>query len=272
MTQDTNITREDIARLIADGIDANWEENGVNPISLARALLSDLEYRLASLSSSDGYTLTRNHNGDALLMEDGKAVGVVKEILARNAALERAAEKAMNGLDQWRDDYMRVSKELEETKILVGNKCQEVAALESQLAALQLPADWKLEESSNCYRLLRGTEVVANLAGPDAEANAAILANALSAPASEQRDELQAAKACAIKYLGWLGVKNPAEALESDMRNPEMVSAPQPAIAGKVPEDVSAAIQTVIDVATGVPEHKKDDAEFLRASLALCSS
>lgn len=48
----------------------------------------------------------------------------------------------------------------------------------------------------------------------------------LRALVGEMERERDAAKACALKYLGWLGVGTPAAAaLEADMRNPEMVGA-----------------------------------------------
>ncbi|MFZ8477766.1 hypothetical protein ACO1MN_16025, partial [Staphylococcus aureus] len=37
--------------------------------------------------------------------------------------------------------------------------------------------------------------------------------------------ENEALRACAIKYLGWLDVENPARSLEQDIVNPEMICA-----------------------------------------------
>lgn len=58
-----------------------------------------------------------------------------------------------------------------------------LSAISKQSPAIRhegLPKGWRLEESSNCYRLVCDGLVVANLAGPKAEANATILARALS--------------------------------------------------------------------------------------------
>ncbi|CAB3920056.1 hypothetical protein [Achromobacter ruhlandii] len=42
----------------------------------------------------------------------------------------------------------------------------------------------------------------------------------------DAHEEIHALRQCAIKYLKWLGVSDPHAGLESDLRNPEMVSKP----------------------------------------------
>lgn len=53
---------------------------------------------------------------------------------------------------------------------------------EDQAPALAIPEGWRLVEKATHYQLIDGNTVVASLAGPDAEANAAIIARALAAP------------------------------------------------------------------------------------------
>lgn len=54
-------------------------------------------------------------------------------------------------------------------------------AIAAALSACPVPAGWKLVQRKTCFALHHGTEVVATLAGPQAEANAAVLAAVLAA-------------------------------------------------------------------------------------------
>ena len=41
----------------------------------------------------------------------------------------------------------------------------------------QLPEGWRLSKKATCYQLSHGNDIIGNLVGPDAEANAALIAN-----------------------------------------------------------------------------------------------
>lgn len=87
-----------------------------------------------------------------------------------------------------------------------------------------VPDGWKLLAKKTCYVLMHDGAVIATLAGPESEANAAIIARMLAAPGVSTVED--ALRQCAIKYLTWLGVSNPAAGLEKDLRDPEMVARP----------------------------------------------
>lgn len=69
-----------------------------------------------------------------------------------------------------------------ELRLICANLQDQVAKLEriSPIAMSFVPTDWRMIEKHTHYVLLRGNEVVATLAGPNAETNAATLALVLS--------------------------------------------------------------------------------------------
>lgn len=59
-----------------------------------------------------------------------------------------------------------------------------VAAPPAQAVDLgEMPEGWRLSKKATCYQLLHGNDIIGNLVGPDAEANAAIIARVLDSQA-----------------------------------------------------------------------------------------
>jgi len=56
---------------------------------------------------------------------------------------------------------------------------------ESRIA---LPDGWKVVEKATCFALVSGNQVIATLAGPDPEENAALIASAIAGASELQRD------------------------------------------------------------------------------------
>lgn len=61
------------------------------------------------------------------------------------------------------------------------------AHISQQEAKPTIPQGWRIVEKATCYQLCSGNEVIATLAGPDAEENAVIIATALSQQKAEPK-------------------------------------------------------------------------------------
>ncbi len=125
----------------------------------------DPDQTLQELKSGEGATDLESKIAELRAMSKGRIHPGVIDILA-DAAREME----------------RLRQQAEQQRQLEAQLQGEINDLEAQLASRAgLPDGWKLVEKKTCYALHCGNTVVATLAGPDAEKNAAIIASMLSA-------------------------------------------------------------------------------------------